>query len=51
MSDVLDVGEVEEILVGPELETGLGSVIDVYDGWEDLDVAGAEDPCWAEGEC
>lgn len=49
MGDVADIGEVEEVGVGTELETGLVVEVDGDDGGEDLDVAFAEDTCGAEG--
>lgn len=50
MRDVLDVGEVEEVLVGAELETGLVGAVDVDQVREDLHVGWAEDACGADGE-
>jgi hypothetical protein len=47
--DVQDVGEVEEVGVFAELETGAVCVVDVEYWREDLDVAFAEDAGGAEG--
>lgn len=45
--DVGDVGEVEEVRVVTELETGFGGLVDVDHGWEGLYVTGAKDAGWA----
>jgi hypothetical protein len=43
MGYIANVGKVEQVLVCAELETGFIGVVDVYDWWDELDVAGAED--------
>jgi hypothetical protein len=47
--DVADVGEVEEVLVGAELEIGLGGQGNFGHAGEGLGVAFAEDACGADG--
>lgn len=50
VGDVLDVGEVEQVVIVAELEARAGGVIDVDHTGHQLDVAGAEDGGWADGE-
>lgn len=43
MGYIANIGEVEQVLVCAELKTGFIGVVEVYDWWDELDVAWAED--------
>lgn len=47
--DVAHVGEVEEVVVVAELEAGFVGCVGGEGAWDQLDVAFAEDCCWADG--
>ena len=49
MRRVGDVGEVEEVVVGADLEVGAAGADHVEHGREDLDIAGAEEAGGADG--
>ena len=51
VGDVADVGKVEEVLVGANLDRVLAALVGVEDTGESLDVALAEDTSWANRGC
>ena len=51
MGDVADIGEVEEVLVGADLDRVLAALVGVENARESLDVALAEDTSWANRGC
>lgn len=50
VSDVLYVGEIEEIRVVAELEPGFASGVYIHYGRDELHVARTEDTSWAQGD-
>jgi hypothetical protein len=51
VGDVADVGKVEEVLVGANLDRVLAALVGVEDTSESLDVTLAEDTSWANRGC
>lgn len=51
VGDVTDIGEVEEVLVGTNLDCVLAALVGIENACEGLDVTLAKDAGWANGGC
>jgi hypothetical protein len=51
VGDIADIGEVEEVLIGANLDCVLATLVGVEDACEGLDVTLTKDAGWANGGC
>jgi hypothetical protein len=51
MGDIANVGEIEEVLVGADLDCVLAALVGVHDACEGLDVALTKDTSGTNGGC
>jgi hypothetical protein len=51
MGNITNVGEIEEVLIGTDLDCVLAALVGVHDACESLDVALTKDTSGADGGC